>query len=349
MRISRGLEESGPWVVLSVMITSLLVGCQQVEGDTDKGSASSGKAATSSAASIDEKSLGGLLAFGGMVNRAGMQLGLIVWNVSVTSIGYSTASLSWESPWENGKQFIIERSSDGTNFAQVTGLTGDKRSYLDAPVPYGSTLSYRVSAVSQADERILSRVVVVKTPSPVGTKRVFVSRDVFQANMVGIEGADYLCSVDPNKPEGGETWKALLSADANYNGNDIQRWACSTPFCSGGSNENRDWVLRPDTLYKRVSDGKPIGITNGSGILTFPLYNGFSTNCAGGLAWSGLKNDWRVINTGGPAGGWVYGGVSDCSFLNCALTDGTAIQDTSNGQSAMRSCVTTKNILCVEQ
>lgn len=113
--------------------------------------------------------------------------------------------------------------------------------------------------------------------------KIFVTNGTTAAN-AGLAGFDAICANDANNPGDGE-YLALIAVTGS-------RVACTTASCSGGASENVNWVLQPNTQYKRTDDAV-IGTTTATGIFTFPLENsfGFDLNI---YPWTGLTADWRV-------------------------------------------------------
>ncbi|TDY72643.1 uncharacterized protein DUF1554 [Leptospira meyeri] len=82
----------------------------------------------------------------------------------------------------------------------------------------------------------------------------------------GIAGLDNNCQTDTNKPSGGGTYKALVTDGVN-------RKACTTANCSGGTSEHIGWVLKPNKEYRRKDGTTVIGTTTANGVFSFPLTN----------------------------------------------------------------------------
>ncbi|TGM64861.1 DUF1554 domain-containing protein [Leptospira meyeri] len=82
----------------------------------------------------------------------------------------------------------------------------------------------------------------------------------------GIAGLDNNCQNDTNKPSGGGTYKALATDGVN-------RRACTTANCSGGTSEHIGWVLKPNKEYRRKDGTTVIGTTTANGVFSFPLTN----------------------------------------------------------------------------
>lgn len=74
----------------------------------------------------------------------------------------------------------------------------------------------------------------------------------------GIEEADALCNADTNKPND-STYKAIIVDGLN-------RTACTTASCAGGSSEHTDWVLQADTEYRRGDGTTVVGTTDSNGL-----------------------------------------------------------------------------------
>jgi hypothetical protein len=113
--------------------------------------------------------------------------------------------------------------------------------------------------------------------------RIFVTANAYNGILGGAQGADNKCNSDPARPQGITNWKALISSPS-------ERTACTTDNCSTGLAENFNWVLRPNTLYRRL-DGQIIGTTNGSAIFVFPLQNAIDSNPYD--VWTGLLATWK--------------------------------------------------------
>jgi hypothetical protein len=153
---------------------------------------------------------------------------------------------------------------------------------------------------------------------PEPTKKMFVSQSGVTGNFGGIPAADLHCHSDPQKPAG--SFRALLVDGAN-------RVAAGAP--------QRDWVLQPSTLYTRL-DGTPIGRTNASSLLIFPLINPISATPA--VVWTGLAANWA---TGAHCAAWANpaatANTGEASSLNNDAAIGAAI-----------SCGLTRQVICVQ-
>lgn len=178
-----------------------------------------------------------------------------------------------------------------------------------------------------------------------GFKRLFITTagvegDLFPFNGPGtpIEDFDGMCSVDANNPDPGSTFKALVAMTT-------ARRACSTGNCSGGASEHIDWVLQPDTEYRRVDGVTVVGRTlPGAGI--FDL-SGAGLNApiegVGREFRTALTADWRY-DSGGSCFDWSMSGLGDSSGGNSGLQGTGAIND-----GGPKTCDIGYPVLCVEQ
>ncbi len=138
--------------------------------------------------------------------------------------------------------------------------------------------------------------------SSVTAKKIFITARLnVYGNLGGVVGADAICASDVNKPSGGGTYKAMLTATT--------RIACTTANCSGGPSEHTDWVLAASTSYERGGDGAPLGTTTANAIFSFPLtnsiYPGTTDSFLTGLHTSWTKRNDTCLNWTSDSGG-VY-------------------------------------------
>jgi hypothetical protein len=163
--------------------------------------------------------------------------------------------------------------------------------------------------------------------------RIFVTASVYDGILGGAQGADNKCNIDPARPQGTTNWKALISSTS-------ERTACTSANCPGGLAENFNWVLRPNTLYRRL-DGQIIGTTNGSAIfdLTFGLQHAMDSNSSS--VWTGLFATWVQ---GSDCNSWT----SNDNSKKGASADGGS--DTATGiKSTDSNCDSELSLYCVEQ
>ncbi|AZZ37468.1 hypothetical protein CIK05_11910 [Bdellovibrio sp. qaytius] len=172
--------------------------------------------------------------------------------------------------------------------------------------------------------------------------KMFVTATATQGNFGSASVADLICTNDANKPNDGDTYKALIAY-----GNGSRR-ACTTANCvTGGKNENVDWVLHASTSYTRA-DGTAIATTDGAGIITsFPIANAVSTT-ASIEAWTGFTNAtaWTSAATDNCTN-WTSTSSSNPPGGNTAIVNGT----TSYGSvfAFAYTCNQTKRLICVQQ
>ncbi|MCG6147392.1 DUF1554 domain-containing protein [Leptospira levettii] len=173
-----------------------------------------------------------------------------------------------------------------------------------------------------------------RIPVPVCTTCRFFSTSVtYDGNRGGIVGADAKCMADSKKPTEpvGAVYKAFLVDDVN-------RIACTTSNCTtGGNSEHKDWILKPNTTYKRAVDTVIIATTNSVGIFTT------QTNDA--------ENPTVIdVFTGLDTSGWLTRVSGDhCTRWTSNAVSGAATNSSSLTTSTLRACSTTSAMLCVEQ
>ncbi|HNE18629.1 MAG TPA: DUF1554 domain-containing protein [Turneriella sp.] len=153
--------------------------------------------------------------------------------------------------------------------------------------------------------------------------------NTFSGSMGGVYGADNFCRFDPANPAGTGrgNWKAMLTSN-----NPVRR-ACLSAGCAvAGAAENIDWVLRPNTPYKRA-DGAPVGTTSGNGIFQTTLTN--SIGVIGVGVWTGLTLDWE--NNSLNCGNWFDGTSGPegsigtaTGVINDAIASGTSFCNQGN-------------------
>ncbi len=112
---------------------------------------------------------------------------------------------------------------------------------------------------------------------------------------------DNICMTDSNKPDDGLEYKAMLVGTNNG----VLRQACVSPNCTtGGTTENFNWVLHPDTRYNWANSTNQVFTTNGTGIAPMPIVNQGAPSSA--VAWTGfnVSQDWTT-DPSNTCGGWT--------------------------------------------
>ena len=134
-------------------------------------------------------------------------------------------------------------------------------------------------------------------------KYIFVSAATSNGSLGGISGADAICNSDAERPDTTVTYKAMLVDTAGA------RVACTTANCSGGNAEHVDWILAPNTEYRRVDGTTIIGTTNSLALFSYPLTNGLDTD-ATLIYWTGFNNaaaDFTTSDTSNTCTSWTSG------------------------------------------
>lgn len=167
--------------------------------------------------------------------------------------------------------------------------------------------------------------------APTG-KIIFISLTNRNGAYGGFNGADVVCNSDAATLALPGTYKALLS-------NGSTRVACTTAYCSGGTSENVDWVLQPNTTYLQQDAATVIGTTNAGGV--FPSSTSVPFGPGSAQVLTGFATD------------WTFGGSSCSNFTNTtgAVTYGDESATGTNSWAAnVKSCNSaTSRIYCVQQ
>lgn len=129
------------------------------------------------------------------------------------------------------------------------------------PTARKTSALYTITAAGSAGSASASITIAV---IPSTFLKIFYTAGSLGPNLVGPNG-DSTCMADGNKPGGGSTYKAMAALTI--------RRACTTANCSGGASENLNWVLYPNTQYRRGDGTTVIGTTTSSAIFTFNLTN----------------------------------------------------------------------------
>jgi len=173
--------------------------------------------------------------------------------------------------------------------------------------------------------------------TPATPKKTFVILQDFTGDLKtegagtnGVDGADKLCQADSQSSGG--TYKAMVVDGVN-------RVACTTADCGGGSSEHVNWVFAANTVYKRIDGTTVVGTTNSKGLLEFPLDNEWITQ--GYDLWTGMNSDWTT------AANNCSGFTSSAGQGKVALTGLSSVGVNSYNTYACNYYGTA--ILCVEQ
>ena len=141
------------------------------------------------------------------------------------------------------------------------------------------------------------------TPHCTTSCSIFLSDVVSNGNLGATwEDIDDICMNSTNKPDDMLQYKAMIVGTKGA----TTRQACSSGNCTtDGSNENVNWVLKPNTTYvwSTATPGQVAFITNGTGIAPMPILN--QGNPGGFTIWTGLNQDWTT-DSSNTCTGWSY-------------------------------------------
>lgn len=156
--------------------------------------------------------------------------------------------------------------------------------------------------------------------------------------------ADNLCNSDASKPASTGSYKAMIAGWGT-------RRACTSGNCAtSGAAENLDWVLAPNTEYRRNDLATKIMTTNSAGIFAFgalsatlvalPLPGGSPTGY-----WSGMGSTWVTQGASGTCGGSWSTPLGTGAYGVITATNSTALFSGTGG-----NCNSTSSYLvCAQQ
>ncbi len=135
----------------------------------------------------------------------------------------------------------------------------------------------------------------------------------------GLDGFDFLCNNDMNKPAGDSSYKALVASNTR-------------------NKDTSDWPLKKSARYYRPS-GELITTTDSAGVFTLPLQNTF--NATNIQVRTGLLPDMSVNNT---CLNWTSN-----SAMETASYGETQFTDEKSYVTASDLCANPSRVYCVEQ
>ena len=102
----------------------------------------------------------------------------------ITAIMFTTTTLfgadlvlTWQDNSDNEDGFEIERKIDNGNFEFLNGTGPNENSYIDAEVPTGVTLTYRVRAVNRYGNSSFTNEATEVTVGPVAPSDLNVNKE----------------------------------------------------------------------------------------------------------------------------------------------------------------------------
>ncbi|MDI7207297.1 DUF1554 domain-containing protein [Leptospira santarosai] len=121
----------------------------------------------------------------------------------------------------------------------------------------------------------------------------------FDAN--GIVGADAYCNSHmPDNIRYGRTGEFLPISFKAMLVDDSRRRASVT---ANQGDEQINWVFKPNTQYRRATDGHLITTTDSKGLIPFPMVRSFTSDQR--IIWTGLNSDWTTVPQESRCGDWT--------------------------------------------
>ncbi|EPG83131.1 endostatin-like outer membrane lipoprotein, LenD-like [Leptospira santarosai] len=110
----------------------------------------------------------------------------------------------------------------------------------------------------------------------------------------GIVGADAYCNSHmPDNLRYGDTGSQFIPISFKAMLVDETHRRASVTANQGDGQTN--WVFKPNTQYRRATDGQLITTTNSKGLIPFPMVNSFTASPYYHGIWTGLNPDWTTI------------------------------------------------------
>ncbi|MDI7195504.1 DUF1554 domain-containing protein [Leptospira santarosai] len=117
----------------------------------------------------------------------------------------------------------------------------------------------------------------------------------------GILGADAYCNSHmPDNIRYGRTGELLPISFKAMLVDESRRRASVTPNQGDGQT---NWVFKPNTQYRRATDGHLITTTDSKGLIPFPMIRPFTSDQR--AIWTGLNRDWTTAPQGSRCGDWT--------------------------------------------
>lgn len=167
-------------------------------------------------------------------------------------------------------------------------------------------------------------------------------------NYSGIAGMDSICNNDTMKPVellGKGTYKAMAVDQAIFR----LPPASPIPATRRATPDPLNWVLRPNTSYKRL-DGAPLFTTDANGLFS-SMINKFGEESEGnGFIWTGLNSDFTTA-TGNNCNNWKSSASNFNGKIGSTNTDvkSVALSYTNKPCDQITNSSEPIRILCVEQ
>lgn len=178
-------------------------------------------------------------------------------------------------------------------------------------------------------------------------KMIYVTTQGFKGDFGGITGADQKCSdYRQTLVDSTSIVKAMIVDGTN-------RRACTSDNCSvGGTAENIDWAMLPNTKYYN-KNGELLWTTNAGGVKDLSYSGGSIDTLAGTLAWTGLGGGgygkWQSCSNGADHSCNCYGWSSNVWNLDYAHAGSPADGGILIVYHGGYSCGENYRIYCVEQ
>ena len=174
--------------------------------------------------------------------------------IASTSVRAAQFTLTWADNSSNETGFRIERSTDGTSFAEIATVGANVVSYVDAGLPNSTTYSYRLCAYNTAGNSAYSNVATGTTPPPASNNAPTISNILNQTINVGTNTGALAFTVGDVETAAGSLTLSRASSNTTL--------VPTANIVFGGSGSSRTVTVTPAagqtgsaTITVTVSDG----------------------------------------------------------------------------------------------
>jgi fibronectin type 3 domain-containing protein len=139
-------------------------------------------------------------------------------NLNATAVSSSQINLTWTDNATNETSYVVQRSTDGTNWSTQATLGANSTSYTDTSVAAGTTYYYRVQALDGTISSPYSNTASATTPStvvlaPTNLNATAVSSS--QINLTWTDKATNETGYTVQRSTNGTNWSTIATLGAN--------------------------------------------------------------------------------------------------------------------------------------
>ena len=126
-----------------------------------------------------------------------------------SAIGGNQIQLTWNNTPTNEMRFVVERSTDGVNFALLATVGANLTCYIDTSPPLGLTCYYRLRAWNNAGESAYSSLATASLVQPLRITSLRPASDTVTLNWYSVPGQTY--AIEWTDSLASPNWQAISS------------------------------------------------------------------------------------------------------------------------------------------